>query len=175
MAAAGETILRRCAGLVRELSDRAYAMESKAIRGGTIGKHVRHSADHFAAVMAAAEGGGVIDYDQRTREVPMETDRGLAAAALADLAERVGGLGADVMDRAVRVRVMVSGDGVEAELWSSLGRELAFATHHAVHHHAMIGAIALEAGFEAGADFGKAPSTVSYERSAGRRAPGQGG
>lgn len=67
------------------------------------------------------------------------------------------------MHAPVRVRVMVSGDGAETELVSSLARELAFATHHAVHHQAMMRAIAGEFGVEASSDFGKAPSTINHE------------
>jgi hypothetical protein len=59
---------------------------------------------------------------------------------------------------------MLSGDGHEAELESTLGRELVFATHHAIHHHAMMSAIASEFGIKVGPDFGKAPSTINHER-----------
>jgi hypothetical protein len=50
------------------------------------------------------------------------------------------------------------------ELVSTLGRELAFATHHAVHHQAMMKAIAFEFGVEVEECFGKAPATVNAER-----------
>jgi hypothetical protein len=59
---------------------------------------------------------------------------------------------------------MLTSDGVDAELGSTLGRELAFATHHAVHHHAMLGAIAAELGVATPPEFGKAPSTIRHER-----------
>ncbi len=64
----------------------------------------------------------------------------------------------------VRVRVMVGADGSTAELRSTLARELAFAAHHAVHHHAMVRAIAAEFGREMPEDLGKAPSTLHHER-----------
>ena len=62
------------------------------------------------------------------------------------------------------VRVMVSAEGAEASLGSTLARELAFAVHHAVHHNAMIASIAGELGIACPAGFGKAPSTANHER-----------
>ena len=44
-----------------------------------------------------------------------------------------------------------------------LGRELAFAAHHGVHHNAMINAICAELGVATPHGFGKAPSTINHE------------
>ncbi len=170
IAAAGLAMLDQCAAFVASVGDGAYAADSATHRGGTIGKHVRHVLDHFRAALDGGgngRGGGVIDYDHRSRNVPMETDRGEALEAIASVRSRLASLGEPDMARAVRVRVMLSGDGSEAELGSTLGRELAFASHHAVHHHAMLKAIAAEFGIDAGDEFGKAPSTLSQERAAG--------
>jgi len=64
----------------------------------------------------------------------------------------------------VIVRVMLTSDGQDTTLPSTFGRELAFAAHHAIHHHAMIKAIAEEFGIATPAEFGKAPSTLNFER-----------
>ena len=53
--------------------------------------------------------------------------------------------------------------GQLADLKSTLGRELFFATHHAIHHHAMMKTIGREFGIEAPAGFGTAPSTIKFE------------
>ena len=56
---------------------------------------------------------------------------------------------------------------IDYELMSTIGRELGFAAHHAIHHLAMVKIIALHtAGLEETDlpfDFGKAPSTVRFE------------
>ena len=160
-------LLRQCAGFVGAISDEAYIGESATIRGGTIGKHVRHSLDHFAAAIGVLECPGVIDYDHRARNVPMETSRAAALERLAAIEESMGMLDASALEKVVRVRFMVSGDGVEAELTSTIGRELAFASHHAIHHHAMMKAMAAEFGVSTGAEFGRAPSTVQFDRGSG--------
>lgn len=170
VAAAGLALLDQCAAFVNHLGDAAYRGESTTIKGGTIGKHVRHVLDHYRAALEPVCGsgggggaGGTIDYDHRERDVPMETDRRAALGAIAHVRGRLAALCDADLARPVRVRVMLARDGSEAQLGSTLGRELAFATHHAVHHQAMVKAMAAEFGVDAGEQFGKAPSTLHHD------------
>lgn len=164
-AGAARAALDQCAACLAGLPDEAYTRTSRAIAGSTIGQHVRHALDHFAAALAGADGE-TIDYDHRVRDTPVERSRAAGARAAAELAARLAMLTAADEDKPVRVRVMLSDAGDEAELGSTLGRELAFAAHHAIHHHAMMGAIAGELGVALPAGFGKAPSTLHHERGA---------
>lgn len=154
-------LLGQCGALVRGLSDGQFVAPSARLGGGTIGQHLRHVVDHFRAIVLR---GGVIDYDHRDRHVPMETSRGEALRVIEAMHEHLHSLGAGSDATAVSVRVMISGDGTEVQLGSTLGRELAFATHHAVHHQAMIRSIALELGAVVDSQFGRAPSTIHFER-----------
>jgi uncharacterized damage-inducible protein DinB len=163
VAAAAAAMLEQCAAFVRDVPGASYTQPSRTLQGGTIGKHVRHTLDHFRAALAGA-AAEVIDYDHRERNVPMETEPREALAAIEALRRDLLGLTRTALSAPVRIRVMIAGDGTEAELGSTLARELAFAAHHAVHHHAMLGAIAAELGVEAGPEFGKAPSTITHER-----------
>ena len=167
VSAAAIALLDQCEAFARSVPPRAYAADSRTIRGGTVGKHIRHILDHFRACLDGAEPGQVADYDHRQRNVPMETDPAAAFQAIAALRARLSRIGDDALRAPMRVRVMLTGDGVQAELLSTLGRELAFATHHAVHHHAMLGAIAAEMGIPTGPEFGKAPATIRHERGDG--------
>jgi hypothetical protein len=164
VAAAAAILLEQCADFLSGVSREAYVGESRMIRGGTIGKHVRHTLDHFLACLEGAEPGRVIDYDHRRRLVPMESDASEALRAIDGLRARLACVGDEGLRTPVRVRVMLSSDGTYAELASTLGRELAFAAHHAVHHHAMMGAIATELAVPMPPDFGKAPSTIRHDR-----------
>jgi hypothetical protein len=159
----GASLLQQAAGFIELLDDRAYSQQSKVMAGGTIGKHFRHSLDHFAAALSGALAGDPINYDHRRRNVPMETDRSAALAAIRRLIDQLSGTSAPLSTSSVRVRVMLAADGSEAEFASTLGRELAFAAHHAVHHHAMIKAIAEEHGVSVPTGFGMAPSTVNFQ------------
>lgn len=175
-AAAAEALLEQARGLIEVLDDSAYTYCSPVMMRGTIGKHVRHCLDHFSAALGAVEdgaggGGEPIDYDRRERNVPMETDRAEALRTIAGLREILGRVDAGASGRDVEVRVMLSAAGEEATLRSSLGRELAFAAHHAQHHHAMMKVIADELGVATPEGFGKAPSTLNYERSGAMAEP----
>lgn len=164
VAEAARLLLAECAAVVEAIDDEVYRATSRTIRGGTIGKHVRHVLDHFLAAISCDESGGCIDYDHRERDVPMETQRTAAIGAIHGLADRLRGLDAPRLASPVLVRVMVTADGATVDLRSTLARELAFAAHHAVHHQAMIRAIAAEFGHELPEDLGRAPSTLNHER-----------
>jgi uncharacterized damage-inducible protein DinB len=163
-------MLEQAAAFIRQIDDASYAAPSRVLKGGTIGKHFRHVVDHFAAALAPIRAPGAelatIDYDHRERNVPMETSREAAVVEIRGVMDDLSRVCEQWSARSVRVRLMLSADGVEREYSSTLGREIAFASHHAVHHHAMIEAIAGELGVPAPEGFGKAPATISYERSA---------
>lgn len=162
---AAVALLDQCAAFIQSIPERVYTADATTIRGGTIGKHVRHSLDHFAAALHGHSGAEPIDYDHRARNVPMETDRESAVAAIRSMQSMIASLGEAELGSPVRIRVMLSSDGVDAVLASTLARELAFATHHAIHHNTMMKTIAAEFGLEVGDEFGKAPSTLNYESS----------
>jgi hypothetical protein len=168
VAAAARAVLNQCDAMVRIVSDAAYVCDSMQIRGGSIGKHLRHTLDHFMAALspvelAAVEPSGVIDYDRRERNVPMESDRAEAILAIAQIRDSLARAESKSLNVPVRVRVMLDAAGTQAELLSTLGRELAFAAHHAVHHQAMMRTIAAEMGTVLPPEFGKAPSTLQHE------------
>lgn len=164
-ARAASAALAGCSALIVDLPVGAYSRPSRVIAGSTIGQHIRHTLDHFAAALAALDGAA-IDYDHRERDTPVEHDPAAALELIATMRDWLASIDEATGEAAVRVRVMLSAAGDTADLGSTLGRELAFAAHHATHHHAMIAAIAREHGASVPADLGKAPSTLHHE---GRR------
>lgn len=161
---AAEQVFERCTFLIDAVTDHAFVSPSATIRGGTIGAHVRHVLDHYAALFNGVDAPPVA-YDRRERRLAMERDRTAARASVDALRARLicPTLAAD---SPVTIRVMTSAEGQEVELRSTFGRELAFATHHAIHHLAMMRAIASEFGVSLDDNFGKAPSTVHHEHDA---------
>ncbi len=158
--------LAACAEFLRGLDGASYARPSAVMHKGTIGEHVRHALDHYHAALGGARGE-IIDYDRRKRGRAIETDLGAALAELGCIREGLSRIDRRLSATAVRVRVMVNGaTGEEIELGSTLGREIAFAAHHAVHHHAMMSAIAKSMGLDAPEGFEKAPSTLRHEQGA---------
>ena len=159
---AASGLLDQCELILDVVTDTDYAAPSQVMQGGSIGTHLRHTLDHYDAIVRRA-AGEPIEYDRRTRGLPIETDRVLAKEHIASLRVGISGLEGTGADE-VRIHVMISGEGREAVLRSTVAREVAFATHHGVHHVAMMKAIAAEMGVELDADIGKAPSTINYER-----------
>lgn len=162
VAATADAILAQCAGFITEVPRERFTTASGTITGGTIGKHARHVLDHFRAALTtpACEP---IDYDHRHRGSLVENDRAAALEEITALRDIVRSLDDDALNTDVTARVMLTGAGETADLRSTLGRELFFATHHAIHHHAMMKAIGREFGIEAPAGFGTAPSTINFE------------
>ncbi len=163
VAAAAIAVLDQCAAFISDLDADAYTTPSPLQFGSTIGQHVRHELGHFAA---AHRGGpaGLIDYDHRERDTVIDRARAAALAEMKRLRSWLASAGRQEGAPGVRVRVMLAGDGSFAELDSTLPREVFFAMHHAIHHHAIMGAIAAEQGLPVPAGFGKAPSTVNHEQ-----------
>ncbi|MBC2875521.1 MULTISPECIES: DinB family protein [Streptomyces] len=129
-----------------------------------IAGHVRHCVDHYTAILAGA-GSGTVDYDRRTRGGPVETDRDAALARLAHVRGLVGTVAPGDLKRPVEVVSVVAPDGSVARTPSTVGRELVFVAHHAVHHLAVMVPLARALGVDVPAEFGYAPATLA----AGRR------
>ncbi len=159
---AADSILSQVVDFIGLLDDERYVQESRVFDGGTAGQHIRHTLDHFRSsiLTPAAE---MIDYDHRERGVAVETDRAAALTEIAQLRSALAGLDEDQLTVEMRAQVMCSGDGRCAELETTRGREIFFALHHAIHHNAILKAMAGEFGIELDAGFGMAPSTINFE------------
>lgn len=160
---AADAILVQCAQYIDAVDDEAYTFESRVVRGGTVGKHVRHILDHFRCAITT-DCTEAIDYDHRQRGGTVERDRGAARAEIATLRSLLGALGERQLGEAVTTRVMLCADGQTARLGSTRAREIFFAMHHAIHHNAILKAIGLELGLECPVGFGTAPSTINFEQ-----------
>lgn len=145
----------------------------------SIGQHYRHSTDHMELPILMAYSGienGDIHYDLRVRGGTLEKDVSEAKKRLISIDQILK----DTINRydtnsnlinqlKINSYFILSGDiNTETQLHSSLGRELGFAAHHAIHHLAMVKIIATQtlgiSEDELPRDFGMAPSTVNYQR-----------
>ncbi|MGJ8637583.1 MAG: hypothetical protein ACSHX5_12125 [Phycisphaerales bacterium] len=159
---AADAILEQLDGFIDQLSDDQFVQESTIFPGGTAGKHIRHTLDHFKAAITTC-CTETIDYDHRERGVNVESDRNAAKSEIAQLRSCLCDLSEDHLTTEVTTRVMCSGNGQCAELTSTRGREIFFAMHHSIHHNAILKAIAAELDVELDKSFGLAPSTINFE------------
>lgn len=153
-------LLEQTAAFIEQLDAALYARPCGEFFGGAIGQHVRHLLDHIEAAAGAIHGPGVIDYDHRVRGTPIETDPAAALTLIDRLRTTLAHATPSHAARPVRVVVLLAADDDDTELHSTLARELAFAAHHAIHHHAMIASIAGRFGMPVPPGFGMAPATV---------------
>jgi uncharacterized damage-inducible protein DinB len=159
-------ILRQGIALARDLDADEFRQPEPAAAGSSVGDHLRHNIDHFLAFLAGWETGR-IDYDQRARDDRLATDPGAAAALQTQLLEGLTRIGADDLNREIRVHMDSGpGDVVDSQAASSVYRELQFLISHTVHHYALIAFICRSRGRALPADFGVAPSTLRHRRSA---------
>ena len=160
-------VLEQAVGVLNRLDDRTYAVGGAHGDRSAIGVHFRHVFDHYHAFLRGL-ASDEIDYDQRQRQVPLEQDRRLALAAAHGLIADLSRLPPELADREVRVTVrsMTSCEGSPDWSRSTLKRELQFLVSHTVHHYALIKELLRLEGFEAGEEFGVAPSTLAANRTA---------
>jgi uncharacterized damage-inducible protein DinB len=156
-------LLGQLGDLLATLDDTQYVKSPVGAMTSSIGAHVRHSLDHVEAIRHARRTG-VVDYDTRVRGTAVEGDRSAALRAIHDHAEALSKWQPDDLLLDVAMSVLLSADGPPLMVRTTLGRELAFAVNHTIHHNAMLAAMVATLGGQAPERFGYAPSTVRYLR-----------
>lgn len=148
---------------VGSLPPAQYAAPHGADARHTIGKHVRHILDHYGALLTREEIAPVsaIDYEYRQRDPALEQRPEIALAHLHRLIKRLSRLDRHhTTPRPVHLTYQTGGQ--TWPLTSSLERELAFLTSHAIHHMAIIALLADTQGIEIPNTFGVHPSTLRH-------------
>ncbi|GAA5873512.1 hypothetical protein JCM16303_001151 [Sporobolomyces ruberrimus] len=137
--------------------------------GSTLGKHLRHLHDHYRLLLDAIPEQSTssdplkVNYDVRTRNGDAENHHDACVESFKHLSERLkretqSGRGISA-SRKVKLTA-ITPEKVEVE--STFGRELWFASFHAVHHFALVRVILGELDLKVSDDFGVAPSTLVH-------------
>ena len=158
----------------------------------SVGQHFRHSLDHIELAAKIAErpndpNRSNLHYDLRERGCSSEhdmdaaTERIINVINMLEVVSIVQGSNNNtnsssnnkdssvVQQTPVQAFFMLDGDSNSGEyaLTSTIGRELGFAAHHAIHHMAMVKLIATQTVGLTENDlptgFGRAPSTVRFD------------
>ncbi len=152
----------QCDQLLNIISQSVYVDASKG--GSSIGAHVRHILDRFHCFFTGLKMSS-IDYDARKRDKEIEHNLEAATFALATVARRIDQLNQmQFPTELIRVRESVHPSNPAVEISSTAEREMMGLITHSIHHLAIIALIAKSFGYQMGTDFGKAPSTIVYER-----------
>lgn len=136
------------------------------VGSASVGTHVRHVLDRFQSFFNGLPAGH-IDYDSRNRDPQLETSLPAARVALASFEPRIGALASGVPgpDASVSVQDCVYHNAPPVTLGSNIDRELMGLISHTTHHLAILVLLLRPLGYELDPDFGKAPSTIRFERS----------
>jgi uncharacterized damage-inducible protein DinB len=165
--AGNREVLEQAAGLLRRLSDAAYASGGAAPGMSPIGAHVRHVLEHYRALVdGLAEGR--IDYEARQRQGALERERGLALAETVGLLAALERVAEEPENREILVNLRSVADPDAGPDWSrsTPKRELQFLVSHTVHHFALIRTLLAAVGIDPGESFGLASSTALARRRA---------
>jgi uncharacterized damage-inducible protein DinB len=160
-AAALAAVLDQLKAVVGCLHDEQYTQKPVGVVHSSIGGHVRHCLDHVRALLNASETGQ-LDYDQRDRGTTIESDRAAALGAIRALRNRLDALPDDIIDRPIRLSVLMISDGAPMEVQTTFGREMAFVLSHTIHHNALIGTMVKILSGWLPDRFGYAPSTITH-------------
>ena len=148
--------------LLGAVNSETFQTVAPAPHSASIGQHYRHVLDHFICL---ADGivSGTIDYDHRSRNRELETDRHAARQATQDLMSLFAGLGERELASRYKVLYSVGYSSEKAQLIETvLAREIAFCVSHAIHHFAIIRLVCSSFDIELPSEFGVAPSTLKY-------------
>jgi uncharacterized damage-inducible protein DinB len=149
-------VLHRCERLLQNMDDDAYRYELDAVFQSSIGSQVRHCLDHYDCFLRAIDSG-CVDYEARSRDPLLESDRRFAIRETRRICAALAPLGALTGD--AQLQQQGSAVGGRALAPTSLGRELDFLLGHTVHHCALLAIMCRELAIPVEPGFGVADST----------------
>lgn len=157
-----QDVLQQGLMLLTEVDEMTYKTVADAPHSASIGQHYRHVLDHFIC-LADGIASGVIDYDARSRNRDLETNRDAARETTIQLSNLFRSLSARQITANYKVLYSVGYSNNQAlEIDTMLAREIAFCVSHAIHHFAIIRLVCAHFSIELPAEFGVAPSTLKY-------------
>lgn len=142
------------------LTDSQYVYASKILSNATIGQHVRHIIEMFIC-LEDGYGEGVVNYEQRKRDLLIETSREMAINLLKKIYEDL-----DKANKPLVLQGAYNEDTAELIAFdTNYYREIAYNLEHTIHHMALIKVgirevsdIAIPEGF------GVASSTIKFRK-----------
>ena len=153
--------LEEIKSLLLQFSEELYTAPRGILSEATIGQHFRHILEFYICLEKGNETGSV-SYDDRERDVLLETDMVFAMKSIGKLIQFLSSLEKDC---SLTMKANYSDANEElTTIQTSLYRELAYALDHTVHHLAIV-KIALSEEVESvkvDSNFGVAPSTIRY-------------
>jgi hypothetical protein len=155
-------ILDQLATLVKQIEEKDFYKPSGALSGSTVGQHLRHTLEFFCCLEQGFDNG-TVNYDKRSHDKLIETDKFLAIASIEKIISFVSEFDA------TKSLTLEVGYDLKTETFLAIQtnalRELVYNIEHAVHHMAImkIGIREVAPYIVLPSDFGVAASTVRHK------------
>ena len=162
-----KSLVNQCVAVLRqgidliENTDDALFTRCETSEKSSVGTHFRHNLDFVTNFLRGLEIGK-LDYNQRERNLQVETNREYAISRFQDAILELEKLTPETLEK----KILVRSETIES-LWceSSALRELEFLQSHTIHHYALIESKLASFGFVVPKEFGVAPSTLEFWKS----------
>jgi hypothetical protein len=160
-------ILSQLLDMVSRISERDFSSPCESLSNSTIGQHLRHTLEFFICFQQGFETG-TINYDKRSHDRIIETDKFVALATINKIIDFVNSLR---YNKALKLEVGYDVSSNEfVTIDTNATRELVYNIEHAVHHMAImkIGIRERAPYISLPPDFGIAASTIRHHEAATR-------
>lgn len=148
--------------LLKGLSQEQYNRQLEILSNTSIGQHVRHILEFYQCLFKGEESKEV-NYDDRQRDLKLETDVHLASKKIDEIINALLDIKNDFPVMFV-VDYSTDQDQKSTSIQSSFYRELAYNLEHSIHHQALIKVAITEMKLTSlvKSTFGYAPSTIRH-------------
>ncbi|MFT6747169.1 MAG: putative damage-inducible protein DinB [Glaciecola sp.] len=148
--------------LLKNLDSDDFCKEVSILSSSSVGQHLRHVLEFYLCLFSGLKKGEIC-YDERKRDLLLETDKDYAIKTIDNI---ILELGTFTTDTPVKLKVSLSSkDNKFSSINSTVYRELVYSFDHSVHHQALIKIGLNELNHnEIDDNFGIAPSTIKYKK-----------
>lgn len=143
-----------------QLTDAQYNQPCENLSGATIGQHTRHIIEMYQCLLNGVQNG-IVNYEDRQRDIRIETDKHFATALLAEIEAAIA-----QPNCPLHLYAGFDTDSQEqVQLDTNFYREIAYNLEHTIHHMALIkvGLLGFP-GLRIPEGYGVASSTIKYKR-----------
>ncbi len=146
---------------LQDLTDADYVATQPPVYTSGVGEHLRHILEHYICFLHGVPGGR-IDYDARSRDTRISSDRDFAASTIREIIEGMRNLNSENAQVVVKMAGTKETDDGSPWSESTVKRELQYLQAHTIHHYALIAFILRIQGIAPHEEFGVAPSTLRH-------------
>lgn len=146
--------------ILSQMDDLEYSLKLEILKNSSIGSHVRHIVEFYECLLVSPTDG-IVNYDQRKRNLLLETSFKYAQDFIVEMIDRLESIKSN---RRILLVTEYAKESVSME--TSLFREISYNIEHTVHHLAIIG-IAISQNFShiiLPDNLGYADSTIQYSK-----------